>query len=62
MLVSGLTFGQSAGRLLPTQADIGISPIAAALGMLTHVTIDFLAVQLSFHFVRHSQALGNTTR
>jgi hypothetical protein len=44
------------------KANIGISPIAAALGMLTHVTIDFLAVQLSFHFVRHSQALGNTTR
>ena len=44
------------------EADIGVSPIAAASRMLTHITIDSLAVQLSFHFVRHSQALGNTTR
>jgi hypothetical protein len=44
------------------KADIGMSPIAAASRMLTHITIDSLAVQLSFHFVRHSQALGNTTR
>lgn len=44
------------------KADIGMAPIAAASRMLTHITIDSLAVKLSFHFVRHSQALGNTTR
>lgn len=34
----------------------------AASATLAHVTVDFLAVQLGFHFVPHSQALGNTTR
>ena len=43
-------------------AEIGMSLIAAALSTLTHVTIDSFAVQLSFHFVRHSQALGNAAR
>jgi hypothetical protein len=35
---------------------------AAASGTLTHVTIDFRAVQFSFHFVRHSRIPGNATR
>ncbi len=41
---------------------ISIGRLAAASGTLTRITIDFLAVQLSLHFVAHAQALGNTTR
>ena len=47
------------GRRLLAADSIGMSPIAVASRALKHVTIDSLAVQLSFHFVRHSQALGN---
>lgn len=54
-------YGMSEGRRLPIE-DIGTTPIAAASRMRPHITIDYLAVELSFHFVRHSQALGDTTR